>query len=44
MYQDIIEILSKYTENDVKSITEDSSLQSDLKLSSLDVVNIVIEG
>ena len=43
MHQEIINILAKYSENDVKSITENSSLQSDLKLSSLDVVNIVVE-
>lgn len=43
MYQDIIKILTKYTERDVKDIKENSSLQSDLKLNSLDVVNIVVE-
>ena len=43
MYQEVIKILAKYSGNDVKSVTENTSLQSDLKLSSLDVVNIVVE-
>ena len=43
MYQEVIKILAKYTEKDIKNITENSSLQSDLKLNSLDVVNIIVE-
>ena len=43
MEQDVIRILAKYTEKGVSGITMESSLQSDLKLNSLDVVNLIVE-
>lgn len=43
MYEKVVKVLEKYRDKDTKEITPESSLQSDLKLNSLDVVNIIVE-
>lgn len=43
MFEKTIEILSKFTTIAVADITPDMTLQGDLGLNSLDVVNIIVE-
>lgn len=43
MFEQVIKILSDYTNINIVEIKEDSTLTADLDLSSLDVVSIVTE-